>query len=366
MCKAVHLWQALSDERIGKLRDDAMRLEGVRKLVSEDDDFLLGLVIAEIMDSVRALARSVARLGKWCADPLLQHFEHVIADLVSKASYPYRFEFTGKKMDGEVKKMEKFIAAASNLYQEIEVLADMEGEGLAAFKRRIGWQRQAVKRLQEVSVWNRSYDYTVLLLARSLFTIVGRMKIIFGFQNTNLSLYLLDSKRKLLNAPPSTLGAAALSLHYANIIVTIEKLAMSPISIGPSVRDELYNMLPGSIRMALRMRLRDPALAAEWSDAMTRILEWLSPLAHNMVMWQSARSFEQQRWASSTSVLLIQTLYYANQVKTEAAIAELLVGLNYLWRFGKELNSKAVQDCANGRNLNRSWQTKCKIHTIGR
>lgn len=76
-------------------------------------------------------------------------------------------------------------------------------------------------------------------------------------------------------------------------------------------------------------------------------MEWLGPLAHNMIRWQSDRSFEQQSMVPKpTSVLLLQTLYFANQAKTEAAITELLVGLNYIWRFEREMNAKALLECS--------------------
>jgi hypothetical protein len=42
----------------------------------------------------------------------------------------------------------------------------------------------------------------------------------------------------------------------------------------------------------------------------------------------------------------VQTLYFANQEKAEAAITELLVGLNYIWRFGRGLNAQALQEDA--------------------
>jgi hypothetical protein len=45
----------------------------------------------------------------------------------------------------------------------------------------------------------------------------------------------------------------------------------------------------------------------------------------------------------------VQTLYFANQQKTEATITELLVGLNYIWRFGREVNAKALLDCDSSR-----------------
>ncbi|XP_020581547.1 uncharacterized protein LOC110025423 [Phalaenopsis equestris] len=463
MSKTINLWQSLDDDRIAVLRDETLSLQGVRKLVSDEDEFLLSLVLAETMDAVHLLGRAVARLGSRCFNPVLYRFEHVFADLIKNDTDLCCFEYRNKKrMEREVKRMERFIAASCNLYQEVEILAEMENDlrrmqaipemsrqgcSLGNFKKRVSWQRQAVKSLQDASVWNRSHDFVVRILARALFTIVARIKLVFGFDrkddayaakttgnlsnfynsvsgilqssflhasnrkgirsfasgplvnhgnskssplagfhkqnntaridtdeiedesepqpnvfNMKLSLSLFGSKRKLLNAPPSTLGAASLALHYANVIIVIEKLAASPNSIGPDVRDELYRMLPSSIRTSLKTRLSsyaknlassvyDPTLAAEWSDAMINILNWLSPLAHNMIKWQSERNFEKQNLVLSTNVLLIQTLYYANQEKTEAAITELLVGLNYLWRYGRELNAKSVLDCVSRRAL---------------
>ncbi|XP_021851488.1 protein PSK SIMULATOR 1 [Spinacia oleracea] len=164
---------------------------------------------------------------------------------------------------------------------------------------------------------------------------------------TSGSVYL--SQCILSNTPPCSLGNAALSLHYANIIILIEKLASSPHLIAHDAREDLYNMLTTNIRSMLRARLKlytkslassphDSVLASEWSLAIARMLEWLSPLAHNTIRWHSERNYEKQHIVSRGNLLLVQTLYFANQSKTEAAIIELLLGLNYLYRFGKEVN----------------------------
>ncbi|XP_047316202.1 uncharacterized protein LOC124919882 [Impatiens glandulifera] len=169
-------------------------------------------------------------------------------------------------------------------------------------------------------------------------------------------------QKRYLKPPPETLGASALSLHYANVIIVIEKLATSPHLIGQDARDDLYSMLPSSIRSALRKKLKphakssvcDTGLAQEWNNAISGILEWLAPLAHNMIRWQSERSFEHQNIVSRTNVFLVQTLFMANQEKTEAAITELLVGLNYIWRLGRELSANAVLEYSSDRMLHNS------------
>ncbi|KAA8518633.1 hypothetical protein F0562_016107 [Nyssa sinensis] len=499
------------DKQIISLREEIVNSLGTRKLVSDDDDYLMDLALAEIIDNMKCVATSVARLGKRCTDPVYHHLEHVYEDPFEIDLNWCGWEYKLKKMERKVKKMERFIGVTGQLYQELEVLSELEQRlrrmrgnvnlsrlKLLEFQQKVIRQRQEVKNLREMSPWVRTFDYTVRLLLRSFFTIVERIKHVFGINQLasveessssqgmnacllrshsistlvqssvhpsgkNLSRFysgpisrsvsnlglradnirtnkkqwqvhrqsstlfgegpqlktrrlahvgpfigctiggidspvltscmpttscslgssgvlsndfdrmkdvntvplscsnrihtkvsLFNSKHKLLNAPPSTLGDAALALHYANVIILIEKLALSPLLISLDSRDDLYNMLPASVRSLLRAKLKlfaktlvssvyDAGHAAECSIALVRILEWLAPLAHNMIRWHEERNFERQVVVSGMNVLLVQTLYFANQAKTEAAITELLVGLNCTSRFGRVLNEKSME-----------------------
>lgn len=509
MSKVVHLWQCLSDRLMFQLREELINSLGIQKLVSDDVDYLMDLALAEIIENFGCVAKSVARLGKKCTDPIYHHLERIFDDPVEIIANWCGWEYKFKKMEKKVKKLGRFAAVTSQLYQELEVLAELEHNlrrmhasvdlgkvKLLEFQQKVMWQRQEVKNLREMSPWIRTYDYTVRLLLRSLFTIVERIKQVFGInqleafegnefglvsndrlvrsrsisaitqssvfpsentcrysgagplgrsvsnlglsdvkyrsnnkkpkaryhpeaktrrlthvgpfkgcmmsgsdspvlqscmptskgslrssvvlqkgidktRDTNMPLSccntvhakisLFTSKHKLLNSIPSTLGDAALALHYANVIILIEKLALSPHLIGLDARDDLYNMLPASVRASLREKLKlfnkklassiyDAAIAAEWNSILARILEWLAPLAHNMIRWHSERNFEKQRVDSGTNVLLIQTLHFANQAKTEAAITEVLLGLNYISRFAREINNRAFMDSSCNRD----------------
>ncbi|WJX34176.1 hypothetical protein P8452_22310 [Trifolium repens] len=558
MSKLVNLWQSLSDKHIARLREEIANSIGIRKLVSDDDNFIERLICMEIVENMAHVAESVARLAKKCNDPVLKGFESTFYGFITTGADPYGWEFTFKKMEKKIKKFEKFISTNASLYQEMEVLTDLEqalarvkpngetdGVSLSEYQKKVAWKRHEVKSLRDASLWNKTYDYTIYLLARSLFTIFSKINHVFGIQemvddggannssvldnnfisrsqsvsalfqssfhqpsqnniarfssgplntitarsgpmartnktsvshsatlgdsstksgpilgkhtnvnfysgplgrNVNQSVPLARTKKlskilnfykhsaaitgkethtrhnrmtqvgpfkgcmawdsssvidchstasgvhygiqnpreansnllglgkvvhhtqsvfkslcKLLNPPPETLGAAALSLHYANVIIVIEKLAASPHLIGLDARDDLYNMLPRRVRIALKAKLKpytktmasssvyDPSLAGEWNEAMSSILEWLAPLAHNMIRWQTERSFEQQSFVSRTNVLLVQTLYFANQEKTEEIITELLVGLNYVCKYGRELNAKTLAECSSFR-----------------
>ncbi|KAK8994518.1 hypothetical protein V6N11_045602 [Hibiscus sabdariffa] len=534
MSKLVHLWQCLSDKQVVRLREEITNSVGIKKLVSEDEEYIGRLICAEMVENIIQVVKSVSRLAKKCSDPGLKSFEVVFTELVQMGADPYGWIFSLKKMDKKVKKMEHFISVNATLYQEMELLADLEQtlrrmksgdsapENLLEFQKKVMWKQHEVKSLRASSLWNKTYDYTIRLLARSIFTIFGRIKHVFGIEHSvdvgdsrgmnsdfmhrsqsvssimhssvhptentglprfasgplgifstksgpiqtpnkanyfhsgplggsttksgsisrkngnfnfhsgplgrpagrsgphfgmdkiskiwqtnnsaavngrkshlksnrltqvgpfkgcmiavdsgtirncyvssngvhsgilngikdgNLNLtegnaaqsgsLVFRSQCRLLDAPPETLGASALALHYANVIIVIEKLAASPHLIGHDAREDLYNMLPASVRASLRVRLKpyakslassvyDTELAGEWTEAMSSILEWLAPLAHNMIRWQSERSFEQQNFVSRTNMLLVQTLYFANREKTEAAITEILVGLNYV------------------------------------
>ncbi|XP_022737868.1 uncharacterized protein LOC111290706 [Durio zibethinus] len=411
MSKLLHLWNSLSDKNIIRLRDESISLEGIHKIVSNDESFLLGLACAEMAENVRLVAKSISRISKRCQDSNLQCFDRWFDEFANSSHDSHGWVLSSKDMEAKNKKMDGYVTITASLYKEMEELSTIENSLRKSFQckeyessikeqkiidlqQKLFWQRQEVKYLKERSLWNRSFDMVVSMLVRSIFTILGRIKLVFGIghgyppslprslsasatvhpaENPNacnfvsgplksskpeekkdLAVRFFESNSKLLKPPPSTLGAAALALHYANLIIIMEKMIKSPQLVGVDARDDLYSMLPSSIRSSLRARLKgvgfsasDTELAGEWRTALGRILRWLSPLAHNMIKWQSERSFEQQNLLPKTNVLLLQTLFFANKEKTEAAITELLVGLNYIWRFEREMTAKTLFECSN-------------------
>ncbi|XP_059667000.1 protein PSK SIMULATOR 1-like [Cornus florida] len=416
MSKLLHLWQSLSDKNIIRLHNESISLEGVQKIVSNDEAFLLGLACAEMVENARLVAKSVSRISKRSVDTNLRSFDRLFDEFANTARDPHHWVLSWKEMEAKNKKMDWFVTITATLHREMDELSIMENglrkalqcsehesasikeQKIIDLQQKILWQRQEVKDLKDRSLWSRSFDTVTMLLARSIFTVLARIKLVFGVghgypaslprslsasatvhptdhQNPNSCNFVsgqliksselqemkdfangfFDMNTKALKPPSSTLGAAALALHYANLIIVMEKMIRSPQLVGVDARDDLYSMLPSSVRSCLRTRLRgvgfsasDPVLAGEWRDALGKILGWLSPLAHNMIKWQNERSLEQQNLMPKANVLLLQTLYFANKEKTEAAITELLVGLNYIWRFEREMNAKTLFECTNG------------------
>lgn len=438
MSKLLHLSQSISNNSHNNNSNTALRLlrgsgestslQGVRKLVSADDVFLLALARAEAVETLRIVAKSAARIGERCADPNLRDFHRLFEDFANSGEDPHGWAMNTKKELDENKRMDRYVATTAALYREMTDLSSSEGAlrrsppsplSVAALtakdqqrafdlQQKVSLQKQKIRVLKQKSLWKRSFDTVAAMLARSIFTILVRIKRVYGLGHPNsppslarslsasaavypsenhnpnpnpsavsestsgplamamamadqrskpeaTRLGFLESNSKLLKPPASALGASGLAIHYASLIIVMEKMIRSPPQmIGVGARDELYGMLPWSLRSALRERLRgvavcsagDARLAGEWRDALDRILGWLSPLAHNMVRWQGERSFERQSLVSGrTGVLMLQTLAFADRTKTEAAITELLVGLNYVWRFEREMTAKALFGC---------------------
>ncbi|KAG7991846.1 hypothetical protein I3843_02G099300 [Carya illinoinensis] len=524
MSKTVHLHKSLTDSEISKLMTEILKSEGVLNLVSSDESYLLELALGEKLDDLNSVAGVVSRLGKKCSEPALQGFEHVYGDVVSGVIEVRELGFLVRDMEGMVRKMERLVNATANLYSEMEVLNELEQatkkfqhnqheESKRTFEQKLMWQRQDVRHLQEISLWNLTYDKVVELLARTACTIYSRICTVFGdpamkkknnqcgpfsgqidlqrphhtgpgseplkrvlsrssgchsgkkgvssfnpqidsrrgeislfrpedlnfscgtspgrlfmdclslsssvskfedddddavhredqssqvsgvyssgnpslkrSEHTNHSNLLNRSRSRVayksgempgdrfgpksrltVYAPPNTVGGSALALHYANVIIVIEKLLRYPHLVGEEARDDLYQMLPTSLRMSLRTSLKsyenlaiyDAPLAHDWKDNLDGILKWLAPLAHDMIRWQSERNFEQHQIVTRSNVLLLQTLYFADRKGTEAAICKLLVGLNYICRYEHQQN--ALLDCASSFDFEdcMQWQLQC-------
>lgn len=411
MTKVLHLTHSLTDSNLLSLRDHSLSLEGLTKIVTADETFHLSLVCAELADSLAHTADSVSRLSLRCTTPSLRSFHRMFHEFADMGRDPHGWVISCKDTESKNKKIERYVSVTTALYREMEEMTNLENSlrkhssqigieyeednkkdstRVMDLQQKIERQRQHVKYLKDRSLWNKSFDTVVLILARSVFTALARLKTVFSsaaaasssptvvsflprsLSSSSSSMNLvhpspndeerlktasssafLEESARLLKPPETTLGGSGVALHYANLIVVMEKMIKQPQLVGLDARDDLYSMLPASVRSSLRSRLKgvgftatDGGLAVEWKAALGRILRWLLPLAQNMIRWQSERSFEQRHVATAVNsqnrVMLVQTLVFADKVKTEAAITELLVGLNYIWRFEREMTAKAL------------------------
>jgi hypothetical protein len=279
----------------------------------------------------------------------------------------------------------------------------LDSPGAESLRQELKTQQLKVKRLKEESLWNQSYKKAVGLMARAACALFVRICSIFGpfvpglppplpsattdSVQTRLSKLLHPRSgkakassgpitrrdgpsrvhppmtsnscpimgrpppgqpksptnwRKLLDAPPSTVGGAGLDQQYANVIVSAEELlrmeAEGRQEEAAAERAEMYEMLPAKLRAAVRSKLRewwrdpgplDEALARGWKDAVDRIMAWLGPMARDTVQWQAERNMDRtRRFDGAPRVYALQTLRWADKDKAEAAIVEVLVALS--------------------------------------
>ncbi|KAG4117977.1 hypothetical protein ERO13_D12G264150v2 [Gossypium hirsutum] len=322
MTKLLHLWNSLLDKAIIRLHNESIPFEGVTKLVSNNELFLLKLACAELVENIKLVAKSISRLSSRCQDAKLRCFDQCFDSFTDSGHDFHLWALSSNDMEAKNKKMATLIAITATLYKEMEELSTMENNlrkcNCFSIKdqQRLYCQSQEVKHLKQKSLWNTTFDNVVSILVRSVFTILARFKLVFG-------LGFFKSNSNFLKPPLDTLA-------LFNITNTIRS----------SLRGKLKGML-GFIA-------DDLLLAVEWRSAMGKILSWLSPLAHNMIKWQNERSFEHWDFnlLPKTNVLLLETLFFANKEKAEAAITELLVGLNYIWRFEREMTARALFECS--------------------
>lgn len=395
MSRLLSLYKSISDEEISRLKSDVIRSKGVAFLNSGDEGFLLSLACAERLEDLDRAAAAVSRLGKKCSDFGLERFDLLYNDLKQGVVSSGKLKYGSTAADRKIRKMERLVAATSCLHAAVESLAEMEASErkLKQWKSRdndlqkanydvliqkLEDQRREVRFLKEISLWNKSFDKCVDLMARVVFVINKRICSIFGprkrfpikekvfphsgplltaakpvmvrFYSQKSGLFFDDcdeeemsvnTNRVFHSAGPSTAGGSGLAMRYANVILTAEKYLDSDVPVSHVERESFYEMLPENLKTLVRAKLSknmkqtedDASLAEGWRDAVVDILRWLAPVADDTMRWQMERSFEKTKFDAKPSVLLLQTLHFSDREKTEAAIAEILVGLSCIFRF---------------------------------
>ncbi|KAH6806920.1 hypothetical protein C2S51_028028 [Perilla frutescens var. frutescens] len=392
MSRLISLYKSLSDEEISRLKNDVIRSEGVAFLNSGDADFLLGLACAERLEDLDRTAAAVSRLGKKCSDFGLERFDLVYRNLKQGLLVNSgKLKYGSAAAERKIRKMERLVAATSCLHAAVESLTEMEvsERKLQQWKNRdndlqkanydvliqkLENQRRETRYFREISLWNKSFDKCVDLMARVVCVVHRRICALFGprrnfpanevfphsgplltaakpvmvrFYSRKSGLFFDEEEesattnRVFHSAGPWTVGGSGLAMRYANVILTAEKYLDSDAAISHLERESFYEMLPENLKILVRAKLNknlkcaenDALLAEGWRDAVTEILRWLAPVADDTVRWQMERSFEKAKFDAKPSSLLLQTLHFSDKEKTETAIAEILVGLSCIFRF---------------------------------
>ncbi|XP_057512186.1 protein PSK SIMULATOR 1-like [Actinidia eriantha] len=406
MSRLLSLYKSLSDPEISKLRNETVKSEGVVYLNSNDENFLLRLACSERVEDLDKVAITVARLGMKCSDFGLNRFDLVYTDLKLGIIDLGKLEYGSRETEKRVEKMEKLISATSRLYLALESLSEMEiserklkqwklntkafqsqSVNFDLFNQKISHQRKQVRHYRETSLWNRTFDKSVSLMARIVCVVYARL--CFAFDRVRPDCCLFEPRReqviitrsgpipttpkpklvrfhsqkpgifsdscsenRVFNMGGSdTMGGSGLALRYANVILLLEKYLDTAVTIGGDARDDLYQMLPENLKILVKSKLSKnvreapeeeedgEGLAEGWREAMREIMRWLTPVARDTVRWQAERNFEKMRFESRPAALLVQTLHFSDREKVEAAVADVLVGLSCIYQYENRRNS---------------------------
>ncbi|KAL1549174.1 protein PSK SIMULATOR 2-like [Salvia divinorum] len=329
MSRLISLYKSLSDEEISRLKNRIIKSKGISYLTSTDEEFLLSLACGERTEDLDCTAAVVARLGKNCGDPWLNQFDLVYTDLKLGVMDFGKLEYGSRNSEKRVHKMEKLVSATSSLHAALAALAEMEvaerkmkrrNKELDAksdlFNQKLEIKRKDVKYLKETSLWRKSRDKCVSIMATIVIIVYIRICSVFKpyitilpaisllsvacfqqqrdldliqkikqqmaehpghvhtefkpnkirFRKSGMTFNDWDTfdtdtekitknNRVFHSAGPSTLGGAGLSLHYANVILLVKKYLDSSSSIGQDEREALYQMLPENLKASVRAKL---------------------------------------------------------------------------------------------------------------
>eukprot|EP00850_Spirogloea_muscicola_P013224 SM000088S23765 [mRNA] locus=s88:535872:539688:- [translate_table: standard] len=346
------MWQWLDKKELEVLKTELMA-PGVRILTSADIEQVWYWAALEKERELNALAAVVARLGQRCADASLhdvlnpgfvikvasnKEMDHLITKLEGfvkgKAHHLRPLSSINSRTSNlhvEMMTMDSLIPRLASLQEEEKLVPGSRQEAIENLEQKIVAEKAQLKKLQDNSLWNQDLDKMIFNLARSVGTIRHKMVAIFGPKKSD-SVFLMSPTNDL---PEGTLGTSGLALHYADVVLTLDKMIRRPWLILRSSRDELYRMLPTHLKAAVRTKLRgvprpfDMDVAADLKASLEVILDWLVPLANLTLRWQADNRFE-SRFVGRSKVLLVQTLFYACQDKADQSLLELLAGLSYL------------------------------------
>ncbi|XP_073142752.1 protein PSK SIMULATOR 2-like [Henckelia pumila] len=353
IAKGSYLLQSLSAENVKFLKNDVLRSEGVKRLVSTDMDELLSVAAADKREEFDVFSREVVRFGNMCKDPQWHNLDRFFSKLDTDPEIHKQ-----QREEAEITMLELNTLAqhTSELYHELHALDRFEqdyqrkleevdslhlprkGESLAMLQSELKHQRKLVKSLKRKSLWSKSLEQILEKLVDIVTFIHQEISDSFGDNG-------LVAAAKLSSNKPERLGVAGLALHYANLITQIDNIASRPTSLPANVRDTLYNGLPPTVRASIRSQLhlvdsKSKLTVPLIKSEMEKTLQWLVPVAvdttkaHQGFGWVGEWANNGNEFGKKTdahnNLIRLQTLYHADKQKVESCILELVTWLHHL------------------------------------
>ncbi|CAI7768867.1 unnamed protein product [Closterium sp. NIES-54] len=320
MRRTLEICDSMSEKMLSSLRAN-LQAPGVVTLISSDLRVLWGLAGYEKHQELRSVACRVAVLGRKCRESRLHRLERLFARLDSTDA-DYKM-FAASSAEGEVllRFMREQAEATSELKSEMESIQELHSRiqeyGEWNSLQEMVTQGKLVEKLQGHCLWAYHLDFLVQLLIIAACYV--RKKIFAAFGHGMCPPRIREA----------CVGEAGLALHYANVVVLLERIIQQPDEVLGPTRDELYEMLPRNIQYLLRVQLQD-ALNFQADGRveanLKRGLLLLPTMAHNTITWHSLHT-PGAALDSSEAVFQVQTFYFANLQAVNATLVDVLLGL---------------------------------------
>uniref|UniRef100_A0A0D9XPN7 DUF3475 domain-containing protein n=1 Tax=Leersia perrieri TaxID=77586 RepID=A0A0D9XPN7_9ORYZ len=345
IAKGSNLMNFLSEDNIRKLKNVVLQNQGIKRLISDDQNQLLALVGDEIRQQFEVFAAGVVRLGNMCMGPkwhnLDKHFSGLESGLITQK---YSHIKAASKMDHLMKLADQSVVlfhamrrlqSSEQMYQEA-VRKDMP---VQVFQNTVEIEKQIMLDVKKKSLWPKKMERIVKKLVYIVHFLPSEINCVFYKERE------ADGSVNTTGSLQQTLGSADLQLHYAKIILAIKSLACVPSAVPICGVDSLFHALPDSIISGLLPRMRrhtsdDMRTEAEIFMDMSRKIELVVPMAehtkrmahHTGMIGDCLQTGD---LSDQSKLLKIQTLYHADKMKIDELIKDMVMDLHLLIRATK-------------------------------
>ncbi|XP_004308900.1 PREDICTED: uncharacterized protein LOC101311141 [Fragaria vesca subsp. vesca] len=121
-----------------------------------------------------------------------EDFEHAVCDWIDNGVDAFGWKLSSEEMGKEAKKMKSFVSVTGDLYHQMKLVSHLEGTrnrmdgpNWLEIQHKIELKQLEVDKLKEESLWNMTFNYIGIILARSVFTIFTRIKSVYGVPQLN-------------------------------------------------------------------------------------------------------------------------------------------------------------------------------------
>ncbi|KAG8091145.1 hypothetical protein GUJ93_ZPchr0011g27542 [Zizania palustris] len=234
---------------------------------------------------------------------------------------------------------------SDDLYKKEEAGTAPEKEmTLQTLKNTMNMEKEFIRMLKKKSLWAKKMEHIVEELVYIVHFLPPEINKVFPNFHEFHEAGSVETEVGL----QQMLGPANLHLNYARIINIIKNLSSATVMPPQCAINSLYEALPRRIISALQPEMKCPDSVDMRTEARLRselatTLDWLVPMADSterlfrcngmLGEWIAKGDLNRE---DESKPLKIQSLYYADRIKTEGYIKGMILALHHLIRAARQ------------------------------